>query len=175
MIRLATKADVAAAAQGYEALFDEEERSGATTNWQRGLYPTLATAENAFRHGWLYVFEDETGSIRASMILNHEQAEEYRRMNWQFPAEDDRVLVLHTLCVDPAYRGRGCAKQMVRFAIDLAKQTGMHAFRLDTFYGNEPATALYLGLGFQCIGWLDVILQGLIPEKQKFFEMPICS
>ena len=39
---------------------------------------------------------------RQSMILNHEQPSCYRDADWRVPAAPENVLVLHTLCVDPA-------------------------------------------------------------------------
>ena len=40
MIRKAAAADLPAAAAIYEAIFDQEDRGPAYTNWMRGSYPT---------------------------------------------------------------------------------------------------------------------------------------
>lgn len=44
------------------------------------------------------------------MILNSRQAAEYREMPWLYPAADDEVLVIHTLCVPPSMAGCGWAR-----------------------------------------------------------------
>lgn len=45
------------------------------------------------------------------------------------------------------------------------------AMRLDTYAGNKPAASLYTKLGFRYAGIASVMLQGLIPEEQIFFEL----
>ena len=110
MIRRARAEDVDATARIYEALMDREEAGQGATNWKRGVYPTRETARRAQEAGWLYVKEDGAGGICASMILNHEQPPCYRDADWQVAAAPENVLVLHTLCVDPAralYAGLG--------------------------------------------------------------------
>ena len=109
MIRRARAEDVDATARIYEALMDREEAGQGATNWKRDVYPTRETARRAQEAGWLYVKEDGAGGICASMILNHEQPPCYRDADWQVAAAPENVLVLHTLCVDPACAGRASA------------------------------------------------------------------
>lgn len=106
MIRRARAEDVDATARIYEALMDREEAGQGATNWKRDVYPTRETARRAQEAGWLYVKEDGAGGICASMILNHEQPPCYRDADWQVTAAPENVLVLHTLCVDPAGHSR---------------------------------------------------------------------
>ena len=173
MIRRARAEDVDAAARIYEALLDREEAGQGATNWKRGVYPTRETARRAQEAGWLYVKEDGAGGICASMILNHEQPPCYRDADWQVAAAPENVLVLHTLCVDPACAGRGIGREMVRFALSHARETGMRAVRLDTYEGNAPARALYAGLGFRLAGRADVLHEGVIPETLVLFEKEV--
>ena len=173
MIRRARAEDVDATARIYEALMDREEAGQGATNWKRGVYPTRETARRAQEAGWLYVREDGADGICASMILNHEQPPCYRDADWQVAAAPENVLVLHTLCVDPACAGRGIGREMVRFALSHARETGMRAVRLDTFEGNAPARALYAGLGFRLAGRADVLHEGVIPETLVLFEKEV--
>lgn len=169
MIRKAEQRDIDAVEDGYAQLLTYEQTHGTQSNWALGIYPTRQVAQDSLEAGTLYVLEDG-GEICASMILNHVQPEEYRRMDWSYPAEDTQVLVLHTLCVPPSRSGRGYGKQMVRYAMELARETGMSAVRLDTWAGNTPAAMLYQGFGFRYVGKTEVMLQGVIPEEQVFFE-----
>lgn len=173
MIRPAQAHEVEAVAQGYERLFDREEQTGSATNWRRGVYPTRATAQNAFEKGWLYVLLDDAGCVCASMILNHEQPQDYARLDWRFPAGAEETLVLHTLCVDPAQTGRGYGSRMVRFLLEHARRTGMRAVRLDTYEGNAPAAGLYRRLGFRYAGSLEMLHEGVIPETLICFEIAV--
>lgn len=113
------------------------------------------------------------GGICASMILNQVQSEEYYGIAWEYPARDDEVLILHTLCIPPSNAGRGYGTKMVRYAIEEARRMKCRVMRLDTYEGNQPASALYTKLGFRYAGIASVMLQGLIPEEQIFFELDL--
>ena len=159
-IRKATAADLAGAAAVYERVHDAEEAGLTHTGWLRGVYPTRATAEAALDAGELYVLEDE-GRILAAMRVNAEQGEVYAKCPWSIPAEDDKVLVLHTLAVDPTCGKRGCGTAMVRFYEDLARACGCTALRIDTGETNSRARGLYAHLGFREAGSFDCKFNGI--------------
>lgn len=169
MIRKATHCDIAQVAQQYQDLLLYEKMHGSTTNWKLGIYPTQDTAEQAYAAGTLYVLETCNG-LCASMILNHEQSSEYTEISWQYPAPPEQIFVIHTLCVPPAWAGHSFGSQMVQFAINHAAQAGGAAIRLDTWADNTPAAALYQKCGFRLAGSCPILLQGIIPEQQLFFE-----
>lgn len=167
MIRLAGRQDLDAVAQSYTELLRHEQIHGSTTNWVADVYPTRAWAEQCLDD--LFVMED-SGEILASVILNHAQAENYREIPWEYPAEPHEVMVTHTLCVPPKQAGRGIGTDMVRFALEYAGQQGCRVMRLDTWVGNEPAKGLYSKLGFRYAGKQKVLHQGLIDEELVYFE-----
>lgn len=169
MIRKATVADIDAVEQGYMELLTYEKENGGYSNWVLGVYPTRETAEKSCADGTLYVLVDGE-ELCASMILNKCQPEDYALIPWEYPAKDEETLVIHTLCVPPPKAGRGLGKAMVQYALEHAADMGCRVVRLDTFAGNEPAAALYKKFGFRYAGILHVMLQGLIPEEQIFFE-----
>ena len=169
MIRQAVKTDIDAVENSYTELLTYEKEHGGSSNWVLGVYPTREVAERSYGEGTLYVLE-EGAEICASMILNQYQSDDYREMEWMYPADDSEVLVIHTLCIPPSKAGRGYGKKMVQYAIEHARKMNCTAIRLDTWAGNEPAAALYQKFGFRYVGVTDVLLQGLIPEKQVFFE-----
>ena len=122
MIRLATAADLPAVAAVYDAILDREAESGVCyTNWQKGKYPTMTTAKSILEAGTLYVGTDADGTVWGSMNLNGLQLPEYGKINWSIPAPDSQVAVIHTLTIHPDRKGRGLARQMVRFAEDTAR------------------------------------------------------
>lgn len=170
MIRKATSSDVYAVAEGYRELLEYEEKNGGNSNWVKDLYPTITVAEEAEREGTLYVFEDD-GNVRGSVILNHFQPDGYKNMRWSIEAEGKDVLVVHTLCIPPSAAGRGYGRKMMEFAFDLAKELKCKTIRLDTYTGNVPAVSLYERLGYRLVGETSFMLQGLIEEELKIFEM----
>ena len=169
MIRAATAADIDAIEAGYNELLLYEQEHGSNSHWVLGVYPTRATAERAVEAGTMYVL-DEGGRICASMILNSRQAAEYREMPWLYPAADDEVLVIHTLCVPPSMAGRGLGTRMVDFATGFGLGRGMSVLRLDTNLYNLPAQRLYLKHGCRIAGNRHCVHDGVRETDILYLE-----
>ena len=71
--------------------------------------------------------------------------------------------------------GRGIGREMVRFALSHARETGMRAVRLDTYEGNAPATAFYPKLGYRLAGSTEFFFEGFIQETLICFEKDLRS
>jgi ribosomal protein S18 acetylase RimI-like enzyme len=52
----------------------------------------------------------------------------------------------------PAMRGRGCGRQMLRFALSQAAELGIRTLHLEVEAVNESATRLYRSAGFAATG-----------------------
>lgn len=168
-IRKAVSQDIDAVERIYHAVLDDQEQNTNFTNWQRGSYPTRETAETALDMGTLYV-QTEGDKMVGCAILNHEQLPEYANVPWEYPGTGDEVLVIHTLCVDPAASGKGYAKALVSYAEALGRKLGCTALRLDTYEGNTPARAMYTKLGYRFVGGTEFFFQGYIRETLVLFE-----
>lgn len=169
MIRKANKKDIERVSASYEELFAYEAEHCSHTNWISGVYPTKATAQAAFETGTLYVLE-ENGEFCGSIILNHLQPPEYQSVDWHYQAENEEVLVVHTLCIRPSKKGQGYGRQFVDFVSRHAAQTSCKVIRLDTWENNFPAIRLYTSSGFRLAGSGPMCLQGLIQEQQVYLE-----
>ncbi len=172
MIRKATAADLDGCAQVYEEHLDHEAATVNYTNWQKGLYPTRATAQTALAAGTLYVYEED-GQIVGCANLNHIQPAEYANIPWAIPAQGEQVLVIHTLVFRPAYTGGGRGRRFVAFAERLAQELGCTVIRLDTYEGNEPAKAFYPKLGYQYAGITEFFFEHFIWENLVCYEKAI--
>jgi GNAT superfamily N-acetyltransferase len=170
VIRLALEKDLERAAQIYDDIIDYEEQTISYTNWQKGKYPTIKDAEQAYLQGAFYIGEDD-GVIWGSMILNDLQLSEYANISWSIEA--DKVLVIHTLCVSPRFKGKGKAKKLVLYAENLAKGLGYETIRLDTYEGNVPANTMYPKLGYKYAGCTEFFFQGYIHEILNCYEKKI--
>jgi len=169
MIRLATAADLDGIEAIYDAILTQEESGPVYTNWQRGKYPTRATAQQALDAGTLYVGEtDET--LWGVMNLNDIQLPEYDDIPWGIPAALNQVGVIHTLCIHPKHTGQGCARQMVAFCEEESRRLGKTVIRLDTWEGNVPANAMYPKLGYRFAGATEFFFQGFIHEILNCYE-----
>lgn len=172
MIRKATPKDISAIEKTYTDLLSHEKNTVNYSNWQPGLYPTVRTAEKSVAAGTMFVVEEEH-TVKASAIINREQAPCYAQIPWRFEAAPDEVLVIHTLCVPPANAGKGYASQIIDFAKTCAAKQHCRVIRLDTYIENEPAKTLYLKKGFCVAGQADAMLENVIPEKLIMLEYKI--
>lgn len=160
MIRKATIHDIPAVAAIYDAILDLEEAGQMTIGWARGVYPTADTARAAVEAGDLFVLEDG-GQVVASGRINRQQMPAYAEVDWRYPAADDRVMVLHTLTVDPRLSRRGYARQFLAFYEDYARENGCTALRIDTNARNAVARAMYAKHGYVESGVIPCEFNGI--------------
>ena len=160
MIRKALESDIPAVAAIYDKLHTEEEAGRAIIGWIRGVYPTEDTARQALSRGDLFVQEDG-GAIVGAAIINQTQVDAYYGGPWQYAAEDNEVMVLHTLVIDPDAAGRGFGKQFVAFYEDYAIQNGCKVLRMDTNSRNLRARAMYGRLGYREAGIVPCVFNGI--------------
>ena len=160
MIRKATSGDIPAVAAIYERIHDREEAGAGVTGWKRGVYPTEATARAALNAGDLFVDERE-GMIVAAARIDRVQVAEYAQANWRYQAPEDKIMVLHTLTVDPNAAGQGVGTGFVASYERYALERGCPCLRMDTNEKNAPARALYKRLGYREAGIVRSDFNGL--------------
>lgn len=160
MIRKAVPADIPAVAEIYERIHDMEEQKKTTIGWIRGIYPTEATARTSLEKGELFVLEED-GAIIAAARINQEEDPAYTFVSWQYPAQPEEIMVLHTLVVDPVFSGRGCGMQFVAFYEQYARENHCPCLRLDTNVRNAAARALYKYLGYTEAGIVPCEFNGI--------------
>lgn len=160
MFRKAEPRDLDAIAAIYDRIHDNEEAGRTTIGWVRSLYPTRATAQASIEGGDMYV-EEVDGAIVAAAKINQEQVPEYAHARWQWEAPDEKILVLHTLVVDPEKGRGGYGKAFVAFYEDLARALGCPYLRMDTNVRNTVARQLYRGLGYAEVGVVACQFNGI--------------
>ena len=163
-IREATKNDIDSIEKIYENIHDEEERGLTTIGWIRNIYPTRKTAEDGLERKDLFVMEDE-GKIVATAVINQIQVDEYKYATWKHSVKDNEIMVLHCLAVDPYQKCKGYGKAFVAFYEDYAKQNNCVTLRMDTNARNIRARNLYQKLGYEEVGIVKCIFNG-IPDVQ---------
>ena len=160
MFRKAEPRDLDAIAAIYDRIHDNEEAGKTTIGWIRSIYPTRATAQSSIEIGDMYV-EEVDGVVVAAAKINQEQVPEYANAQWQWEAPEEKILVLHTLVVDPE-KGRGdYGKAFVAFYEDMARNMGCPYLRMDTNVRNTIARQLYQGLGYAEVGIVDCQFNGI--------------
>ena len=159
-IRKATSNDINSIEKIYENIHDEEEKGITTIGWVRDIYPTRKTAENAIIRKDLFVMEDDH-KVVAAAIINQIQVDEYKYASWKYSAKDNEVMVLHCLAVDPYQKNKGYGKAFVAFYENYAKQHNCITLRMDTNERNSRARSLYQKLGYEEIGIVKCIFNGI--------------
>lgn len=160
MIRKATVNDIKAIAQIYDDIHTDEEAGRLSIGWQRGVYPTEQTAADSIAKGDMFVCE-RGGIIVAAAKINKEQVDVYADGEWEFPADDEKVMVLHTLVVSPAVMSSGAGKEFVKFYEDYALENGCPYLRMDTNERNERARSFYAKVGYREIGIVPCVFNGI--------------
>ncbi len=156
----AKKTDLAVIEKIYEKIHDGEEQGLSTTGWIRHVYPTRKTAEDALTRDDLFVMADD-GKIVAVAIINQIQVAEYQNAEWKHDVGEREVMVLHALAVDPSEKGKGYGRAFVAFYEAYAKQHGCTALRMDTNVLNTRARNLYRNLGYDEVGIVPCVFNGI--------------
>ena len=161
LIRKGKTDDIKKVAQIYENIITEEENGRASVGWVRGVYPTEQTAADALKTDELFVMEDN-GTVVAAAKINKIQVPEYKNADWKRKdAPEDKIMVLHTLVVDPSASGKGCGSAFVKFYEDYALECGCPFLRMDTNEKNKSARRLYAKLGYDEVGIVPCNFNGI--------------
>lgn len=153
----------------YHSLIDAMEHSPFHPGWEKEVYPSSKYLRDSIEMSQLYLGESE-GSLASCMIVNHRYNDGYRKLSWSVEADDSMLLVIHALGVHPSFSGRGFAREMVDYAIDLAKRQGLLTLRLDILEGNLPAERAYTKAGFQYVGTVPMYYEDTGWTNYKAFE-----
>ena len=156
----------------YHALIDGIKGNDAHVKWQKDVYPSPGYLRSSIEQGTLYIgiADDE---IISCMTVNHECNEAYEKCQWPTEASKDEVTVIHALGVSPAYFRKGCAAEMVAYAIELSRKTGQKCMRLDVLCGNTPAEKLYEGFGFIKIQTLPMYYEDTGLTEFELYELEL--
>lgn len=109
------------------------------------LYPNESILREDILIQQMYVLTVDERIISA-VVINDKQDEKYKSAQWQY--ENERIAVLHRLCVNPAFQNKGYGRKTVLLAEQVMKNMGYTAVRFDAFSGNPFALKLYEGLGY---------------------------
>lgn len=161
LIRKATTEDLPGIIRIYNEIHTREEAGEVTTGWLRRVYPTEKTAEDSIHRGDLFIQEDETGEVVGTGIINQMQVDVYADGDWQYPAADEEVMVLHTLIISVRPEHRGSGKEFLDYYENFAKENGCPYLRLDTNARNAAARAFYRKHGYDEIGIVPTVFNGI--------------
>lgn len=136
------------------------------------VFPSDEMIQNAIAHAEQFV-GIEDGIIVAGAIVNNECEDAYYGVKWKVEAGMDEFWVLHALRVAPEYEGRGFAKQMLAYLIELAPKRGRKAIRLDVLEGYA-VERLYYPFGFEYVDTVEILYDDIgYPKRFRLLERRI--
>ena len=151
-------------AQSIETIYDHIHAAAsqglAPTGWLKGVYPARSTILEALARDDLFVLIADD-RIAGSGIINHIQLEIYGQAPWRYPASANEVMVLHTLAIEPASKGKGLGRAFVDYYEEYARKNGARYLRMDTNAINLPAREFYKKMGFNEIGMAKCAFNGI--------------
>lgn len=133
------------------------------------IFPAAQMVEEAITsHGQFVVIDED--SIVAACIVNNKCDYDYKLIKWGINAREDEFWVVHALRVLPEYEGRGIAKRLMAFLIELAPERGQKALRLDVLDGYT-VDRFYYQFGFEYIDTTAIFYEDIgKPMNFKLFE-----
>ena len=169
VIRKATREDYPDVREFYYELTDTLQDAQYSPGWERDIYPTQEWLIESIEKQELYLGE-LNGRIVSCMVVNQEYNDGYKGIDWIIEAKDSELLVIHALGVAANVSGRGLAKQMVGYVIEMAKSQGIKTIRLDVLEGNLPAEKSYTKVGFEYTGTVPMFYEDTGWTNYKAFE-----
>ncbi|WP_256841218.1 GNAT family N-acetyltransferase [Ornithinimicrobium cryptoxanthini] len=172
--RRAAREDTAAAQAAYQQII---EHLGATVDyphWHSENHPSPAEVEQWVEAGDLYLalapVDADDEQIAGAMVLDHNAPAAYQDAVWAIEAASEQVLVVHALGVHPGFLRQGMARFLVHASLEVARQKGCRAVRLDTYVENLPARRLYASQGFDDLGIHTLHYDGTDLTQFHLFE-----
>lgn len=159
-IRKAVESDIDDVCAIYDHIHTEQEKGNVSVGWVRGIYPIRATANDAICRNDLFV-EKTDEKIVGTAIINHIQPDTYKKAVWRYNANDNEIMVLHTLVIDPYVKGNGFGRTFVEFYEQYALKHSCKYLRIDTNELNVNARIFYKKLNYREIGVLPCNFNGI--------------
>ncbi|WP_159302482.1 GNAT family N-acetyltransferase [Maribacter litoralis] len=112
-------------------------------------YPSQKAFEKDIDRNELYVLLEDNaiiGCIVVSLLMD----DEYKNVAWLTP--NGINYYIHRLAVHPKYQGKGCARRLMDFGENFARENNALSVRLDTFSQNKRNQKFYEQRGYAKLG-----------------------
>lgn len=166
----ATENDFERLTRFYRHAIAETKNIELYARWIYGLHPSDKMILGYITSGNMF-FSEANGNIASAVAAVPCQENEYHDVPWKLEAADDEVSAVHILCVAPEFQKKGIAARTMHRVIEMSRESGKKAVRLDALKCNTPARCLYESLGFSTAaernwhtenaGWTDFVLYEL--------------
>ena len=103
------------------------------------LYPTAETVWTDIADRRLYLLTS-SGIGRAVVTIDTKTEPQYSTVVWETV---EPALIVHRLCVDPTFQGKGFGRQLMDYVENYARHHRYASLRLDAYTGYARALAFY--------------------------------
>ena len=148
-IIIATPADFPRVRAFYHSIIEEMQHLPWFPCWEKDVYPTDENLRGYIDRGEMRLIIID-GQIAAAAALGG-RLDCGGDIRWPSGATEGEYATVNMVAVHPRFSRQGLAKQMLAHLMELARQRGLRALRLDIVDINIPARRLYTGLGFQYV------------------------
>ena len=119
--------------------------------WQDG-YPSREILFSDIEIGQAFVYADaETGNVASIAIFSLLPEPIYDALDGEWKTGGD-YLTIHRMAIDDAHRGSGIAADMLKKAVEIARNESLASVRADTHRGNKAMRRFLEKSGFACCG-----------------------
>lgn len=128
-----------------------QHQEGGFNQWDES-YPNLETISNDIENNWLFgaYFDSQLAAV---ISITEDEPVEYLKLQWS--QEEDKYVIIHTLCVHESFLRQGVAKELMLFAESYATKNNIKSIRLDTYSLNKGALSFYNKLGYEQVGFVN--------------------
>ncbi|MFK5582381.1 GNAT family N-acetyltransferase [Serinicoccus sp. LYQ131] len=169
--RQAEASDTAAAQAAYRQIVDHLAATVDFPHWHTENRPSEDEVQEWIGSGELYLTLEQTGGRIAGVVaLNHAAPDAYLHAPWALEVPPEQILVVHALAVSPDFLRQGVARFLVDASLDVAREKGCRAVRLDTYVENIAARELYARCGFTDLGVHTLHYEGTELNQFHLFE-----
>lgn len=172
-VRKATIEDTDAVLDFYHAMIDEMQGTNFDILWKRDKHPSDDFLHESIKNGYLILGTVSNGDIACALVIDRMAAPGYEMAPWKLDAPDDQLGIVHLVATRPKYHGRGYATKLIQESINIVRNDGLRALRLDTFIDNVRSHGLYAKLGFTNHGTWPVYYDDLGTIGLDLFEYVI--
>ena len=165
--RAAEKRDIQTILDMFVAAIHDMNLNG-IPQWDE-IYPNQEVIEDDIRKKQMTVVMLGDDMV-AAYVINTESDVQYTNGKWSKP--DTTYVVLHRLCVNPKFKHRGIARQVMLHMEEEERQQGIESIRLDAFTKNPFALKLYEELGYVTVGYAD-FRKGRFKLMEKILQLKL--
>ncbi|CAN1552831.1 NAT_SF domain containing protein [Flavobacteriaceae bacterium] len=140
----------------------QRRKEEGSDQWQDG-YPNPEVVHKDIEKEAGFVLTDGETIVGYSAILINDEPQ-YAKIEGKWLTNDDFV-VFHRVAISEAYLGKGCAKIMIGFIEDFARNNNIYSVKADTNFDNIGMIKVFEKLGYTFCG--EVYFRG---GQRKAYE-----